>query len=259
MSALRIEGRRSEAGLTLIEVLVSIIIMGIISTMLIAGWINLQRASANAVSTNNARATVRDAMDRISSELRGAQPTSLPTPIPTLSATATPTPAPPITVAQPMDVQFYSAYNSALASADGSGVSLAALRLTRIWLDTATVPPAPWNPEGRTLYLQRDTNSSNTIDAGDRVDVLARNVVNNVIPDPTTDGPSHTSSTPVFRYAYRATAGGPVLWTDNETSSLDLSEILAVRVRLIIDKSLSRGPNFVDITTTLRLRNASSE
>ena len=64
-------------------------------------------------------------MDRISSELRGAQPTSLPRPLPTLSATATPTPAPPITVAQPMDVQFYSAYNSALASGDGSGVSLA--------------------------------------------------------------------------------------------------------------------------------------
>ena len=165
---LRRERRDREAGLTLIEILVSMIILSIVTTMLVAGWVNLQRASANAVSTNNARATVRDAMARVSSELRGAQPTSLPTPIPTLSATATPTPAPPITVAQPMDVQFYSAYNSALASSDGSGVSLTALRLTRIWLDTTTVPPAPWNPEGRTLYLQRDTNSSNTIDAGDR-------------------------------------------------------------------------------------------
>ena len=83
--------------------------------------------------------------------------------------------------------------------------------------------------------------------------------MNNVIPDPTTDGPSKTSSTPVFRYAYRATAGGPILWTDNETSSLAMASILAIRVRLIIDKSLARGPNYVDITTTLRLRNASSE
>jgi type II secretory pathway pseudopilin PulG len=259
MLTLRRERRGREAGLTLIEILISMIVLGIITTMLIAGWINLQRASANAVSTNNARATVRDAMARVSSELRGAQPTSLPTPIPTLSATATPTPSPPITVAKPMDVQFYSAYNSANASSDGSGISLTALRLTRIWLDTTTIPPAPWNPHDGTLYLQHDTNSSNTIDAGDQKILLAGNVVNNAIPAPTTDGPSKTSSTPVFRYAYRATAGGPILWTDNETSSLSLASILAVRVRLIIDKNLAHNPTYVDLTTTLRLRNASSE
>ena len=44
--------RRGEAGLSLIEVLVSMIILGIVSTMLIAGWINLQRASANAVASS---------------------------------------------------------------------------------------------------------------------------------------------------------------------------------------------------------------
>ena len=259
MLTLRKARRSSEAGLTLIEVLISMIILGIVTTMLIAGWINLQRASANAVSTNNARASARDAMDRISSELRGAQPTTLPTPIPTLSATATPSPSPPLTVAQPMEVQFYSAYNSANASSDGSGVSLTALRLTRIWLDTTTVPSPPWNPQGRTLYLQHDTDFSNTLDAGDQQILLARNVVNSVVPDPTTDGPSRTSSTPVFRYAYRATAGGPILWTDNETSGLPPASILAVRVRLIIDKNLARTPTYVDLTTTLRLRNASSE
>ena len=63
----------------------------------------------------------------------------------------------------------------------------------------------------------------------------------------------------MFRYAYRATAGGPILWTDNETSSLAMGPILAIRVRLIIDKNLAHTPNYVDITTTLRLRNASSE
>jgi hypothetical protein len=96
-------------------------------------------------------------------------------------------------------------------------------------------------------------------DPGDKTIVLARDVVNSIVPDPTTDGPSKSTSTPVFRYAYRATAGGPVLWTDNETSSLSLGSIIAIRVRVIVDSNmLSRAPDPVDLSTTVRLRNASS-
>lgn len=242
--------------MTLIELLISMIILGIVTTMLITGWLNLQRASAAAVITNNARATARDAMSRISSELRGSQPTSLPTATP--SATATPTPQPPVTMASPMAVSFNSSFNSSAANADGSG--LTALRPTRIWLNPA-LQSAPWNTHARTLWLQRDMNGNgfSLTDTGDRNIVLARNVVNALVPDPTTDGPSKTTSTPVFRYAYRATAGGPVLWTDNETSSLVLASIVAIRVRLIIDANMARSPKPVDITTTVRLRNASSD
>lgn len=249
MLTLRRERRTSQAGVTLIELLISMIILSIVTTMLIAGWINLQRASAFAVSANNARATARDAMSRISSELRGAQPTSLPT--------ATPAPAlqPPVTMAAPMEVRFYSSFNSAAANADGSGLS--ALRPTRIWLDTATVPSPPWSAQGRTLYWQRDMNTPSNgsfTDAGDRSIVLARNVVNTLVADAT----NGTSYTPVFRYAYRD-AGDHVLWKDNADSSLVLASVVAVRVRLIIDSNMAHTPNPVDITTTVRLRNASSD
>jgi prepilin-type N-terminal cleavage/methylation domain-containing protein len=246
MPTRRKDGRTRQAGVTLVELLVSMIVLAIVSTMLVAGWINLQRASATAVHTNNSRAMARDAMSRISNELIGAQPTSLPTVAPSA------TPPPPLTMAKPMEARFNSSYNSSSANADGSG--LTALRPTRIWLDTATVPSPPWSDQGRTLYWQRDMNGNGSFtDAGDRSIVLAHNVVNTRVADAT----NGTSYTPVFRYAYRS-AGGDIQWTDNDSSTLDIASVVGLRVRLVIDSNLAHTPDYVDLTTTVRLRNASS-
>jgi len=241
-------GRGGQAGVTLIELLVSMLILGIVTTMLVAGWISLQGAFGTVVQTNDARATVRDAMSRISSELRGSQPTALPDPF----ITPPPSLEPPVIAAAPMSVTFYSAYNSSAANADGSGVT--AVRPTRIRLDTAA-QTAPWNPACRSLYLERDMNSNGIFtDSGDRSIELAKNVANWNVADAT----NGTLYTPVFRYAYRDT-DGDVLWTDNAASSLDLASIIAIRARLIIDTKMAGTPRYVDTTTTVRLRNASSD
>jgi prepilin-type N-terminal cleavage/methylation domain-containing protein len=242
--------RRHQAGITLIEVLVAMIIMSVVSAMLITVWINLQRSSAFAVSSNNARADARDAIARATNELRGAQPQVL----------STATPQPPITSAGRYEVQFYSSFNSASTRSDYTG--FAALQPTRIWLDTATVPPAPWSSNGRTLYLQRDLNHNGSFtDTSDWSRVLAHNVVNMNVSDSTNTSTAHpagTSYTPVFRYAYRTTSGGTTLWTDNQdTVMASLSYIVAIRVRLIVDAT-SHSPNPADVSTTVRLRNAST-
>lgn len=247
MLASRIHRRRDQAGITLIEILVSIIILAIISTMLIAGWVNLQRASATSLRTNQARASLRDAMSRISKELRGAQPTALPT------ATPSPTLLPLVELAEPMEVRFYSAFNASGANADGSGMS--ALRSTRLWLDVdeEIAQPAAWNQACSTLYMQRDVDGNGSFgDSGDTTTILARNVANDIIADAT----HGTSYTPVFRYGYRESEDDPVEWTDNEDGSLNLSTVVAVAVRLIIDKKMGGTPSYVDLTTTIRLRNA---
>jgi prepilin-type N-terminal cleavage/methylation domain-containing protein len=251
VSFLREQGSKNQPGITLIELLVSIVILAIVSSILITIWTNLNRASATVVISSDSRATARDAMNRIASELRAAQPTSLPTATP--SATATPAPQSPFTTAAPNEIRFYSSFNSELANADGSGLAL--LRPTRIWLDTATVPSAPWSAQGRTLYWQRDMNSNGSFtDSVDKSVVLARNVFNTSVSD-TTNGTTYTA---VFRYAYRD-AGGNILWTDNSDSSLSLASIVAVRVRLIVDTNSNRAPTFVDTSTTVRPRNASSQ
>jgi hypothetical protein len=217
------------------------------TVMLVTSWINLQRASAFTLSTNDARATARDAMSRISSELRAAQPTTLPSP----SVTSTPTLEPPLTSAAPSEVHLHSAYNASGANADGSGTG--ALRATRIWLDPAT-QPEPWNQQARTLFLQRDMNDNGSFtDPGDTSMILARNVAN----DNVADALNGTAYTPVFRYAFRDTDGA-IHWTDNADSSLDPSAIVAISVRLVIDRKMGGDPGYIDLTTTIRLRNASS-
>lgn len=59
-----------EAGLTLIEVLISMIILGIITTMLVVVWVNLQRGAVFAMQASNATSTARDAIARVGTELR---------------------------------------------------------------------------------------------------------------------------------------------------------------------------------------------
>ncbi|MEI6726742.1 MAG: type II secretion system protein [Actinomycetes bacterium] len=234
--------RRSQVGVSLVELLVAMIILGIVSAMLVTVWISLSNSYAFATKTMTSRATTRDALDRISSELRDAQPLTMPV------GTASPTAA-LFTVANRREVAFYSAYNVAGTVDNGSG--LGTLRLTRIYLDnpTGTIPPVQ-----RTLYWQRrtDASTSGPWDSSVRTMTLATNVVNLGIPQPTPT-PS-TSYTSMFTYAIRV--GGALTWTDAPGSG-DLANIVAVRVRLIVDANLVHTPKYIDLSTTLRPRNAS--
>ena len=67
------EARARQAGLSMIELVVTLVILSVIGTMLVGGWISLQRSFAFAQAKNTARATARDALARMSSEFRGAR------------------------------------------------------------------------------------------------------------------------------------------------------------------------------------------
>ncbi len=218
----------SQRGISLIELLVSIIILGIVSTLLIMGWTSLQRSYASSVRANNAQAEVRDAVSRMSREIRDAQPASLTTP-----------PSSPFTLAAANEIAFYSAFNNPGQRADGSGTGV--LRLTRFYLDTSG------SAAQKTLYWQRDTNASGGFDSADRKIVLAPNVVN-------TSFPSTGSPTPVFTYGYRDGSGDFTVATSIATA--DLAKIISVEIHLIIDANLARTPTPADLQTTVRPRNA---
>ena len=223
----------AQIGITLIELLVAMIILSVVTTMLVMGWVNMQRATAFTVQNNDARADARDALARMTVELRDAQP-------PTLQ-TATPTPSPTwtvFTVARPMETDFYSAYNvvngGTPAASDGTGT--AALRLTRFYLDAGS------------LMMQRDTDNSGGFTPTDRTWVLARHVVNASVP-------STSTPTPLFLYGYRD-SDGDYLTTGNSDGSLGLSTIISVQIRVITDVSMRHTPTYIDLVTTVRPRNA---
>jgi prepilin-type N-terminal cleavage/methylation domain-containing protein len=222
------EKRVGQRGISLIELLVSMIILGVVTTLLIMGWTSLQRSYANSVGTNNAQAEVRDAVSRMSREIRDAQPASLTTP-----------PSSPFTLATANEIAFYSAFNNPGQRADGSGTGV--LRLTRFYLDTSG------GAAQKTLYWQRDTNASGGFDSADRKIVLARNVVN-------TGVPSTGSPTPIFTYGYRNGSGDSTTATSIATA--DLAKIISVQIHLIVDANLARTPMPADLQITVRPRNA---
>lgn len=65
--------RRRQAGVTLVELLVVIVIMGIVSTMILGTWFALTKAYAGATQSAKQRDLAGLAMERLVRELRDAQ------------------------------------------------------------------------------------------------------------------------------------------------------------------------------------------
>jgi len=225
--------RESQAGLSMAEILVATVIVTVIGTMLVGSWISLQRSFAFAQAKNTARATARDALARVSSELRAAQPPDDSSITPFYLALAAPY------VCGTTSCVFYSAYNNS-AAADGTG--RAQLRLTAIWLDTSGTKAQ------KTLYWTRDTNKSfllgDTVGGiADTTRILAENVVNTAF-----------VNKPVFTYWRPDTTFGWI--SSTSLTSSNVAKLCAVQIELLVDADLSHNPSYIDLTTTVRPRNA---
>lgn len=198
------------------ELLVTMVVMVIVSGMIITIWFGLQSSYAHTVGAADAQSTARDALARVSSEIRDAQPPSLTTP----SAI--------FTVASSTQADFYSSYNQPGTASDGSGVGT--VRLTRLYL-TGSAPY--WN-----LSWERDTNNNGTFDSSDRTMVLATDVVN-------------TATTPLFTYLLQGSST-PV----TSVTGANLANIVSVNVCLIVDSNLNNAQAPVTFQATVFPRNA---
>ena len=225
-----VKKRRSQAGITLVELLVAMIILGILSTMLVGVWIALQRAFAFAQQTETAQATGRGALDRISAEIRDAQPPNSTTTTPFFLTLSSPY------VCDANDCVFYSAYNNANAALQSGSGGTSQLRLTAIWLDTSGSSPE------KNLYWQRDTNNDGQFGPGDTKILLASNVVN------TASG----INKPIFTYVlYNAGTYSNV----NTLTSTNVGTLVAVNIEIVIDCNVNHTPTYEDLVSTVRPRN----
>jgi len=226
-----------QAGFTLIELLVSIIIMAIVGTMLVNTWISLQRAFEYTQADNLAASTGRDALDRASSELRAAQPSTLysTTPSPAFCVTNSSYPC------DNYDCTFYSPYNNPSTNLYSGIAGTAQSVLTEIYIDQTV------SGQQKTLWLWRDTNHDGAMDAGDQKIKLAANVVNT------------TLSTPrkMFQYVLDTTGQGVYTTVDSLTST-NVKAVVAVNMEVVIDANLKNRPTQIDFVSTVRPRNVAA-
>jgi len=224
------------AGLTLVELVVAMSILAVLSTMLVMVWTNLQRSYASTISSTRARETARDAMARMRREIRDMQ---LQPVTPYLPVTLQGEPC--ILKAIPDEIWFTTPYSDLPGSTFAGSILL-----TRYWYDATGADGGT----ARCLYRQRDVNNNGVFDSGDPQILVARNIVNALVPstDPT------SSSTPLFRYTYY-TAGGlrasaPAVPTDG-----DRSRIMLIKVQILVDLNPGKTPNYMDLESTVQPRN----
>ena len=246
-----------QAGVSLIELLVGMAIMGVISTMLLLTWFALSNSYSYSINSANARDDGRQALARLQREIRDAQ-------MPTI-ASGTASDA-ILTRARPYTIALYTSFNEAGnatmtwdSTAQTASSSTPHLVVYRLYSNRQL-----WRFEDRSTPLNRQIDMSNggtfsmggstppefPLDEtlyGEGATLLVANVDN------------WARSTPVFRYnVYGANpiTGAVELRTEDYLYNADRYTAVAVEIRLLVDLNPARAPVHADLRATAQLRNS---
>lgn len=224
-------GAARQAGITLVELLVVMVILGIVTTMILGTWFALQSSFAYTSHSSHARELARDSVTRMTREVRDAQGYGG---------------ANPITRADPFLIVFYSTFNQANNSTTGSPP-----------VQTAFVYVPSASGKSGKIYRVLDKNANGVADElGDPVDPAAVASNGTVVVDNAVNWwePSVTTKTSLFRYTYFADDGA-FKTVDSMTGVASTARILSVHIRVLADLNPSRAPVYMDLQTTAQPRN----
>lgn len=212
--------RKRQGGMTLVELLVAMVIMGVLSTMIIGTWIALTNAYSFTSRSNKQRDYANQAIARMAREIRDAQ--SVPG-----STTAA------FVRAYPNEIRFYSTFNMAGASDPTSTP-----RLTRFILkETSTTTHVG--------AIYREFPGPDTIfDNGNDV---SRLLVGDVVNLRTADD--------LFTYHAVDPATGIMYPSVGMTTLVPPARVQTVGILLQVDLNPGKSPNYMDIATTVQPRN----
>ena len=237
--------RRGLAGMTLTELLISIVIMSIVSTMVLMGWFALSKSYSFSVNSNVARDSGRQAMSRMEREIRDMESSGS-------GAVA-------LKSARCYWIAFYTTFNNEGNSQPGAQPHLVVYRLYsngQIWrfedepkngvydgvLDN--VDPSPvldaGNDRDVTQYdLDEQTNGEGRI-------LLTKNISN------VNAKPGQPKA--LFTYTFYDSAG--LLRTEDIlTGDINRQGVQTVQIHLLVDLNPSKSPVYADLLAAAQLRN----
>lgn len=211
---------RRQRGVTLVELLVGMTIMGIISTMIIGSWFVLQSSASSASQQNIQRDNARQALSRVATEVRDAQSRLGYAPIQTAAANV---------------VSINTTFNN--AGNDDQSLLPHLVRFRYV-------------PETKVVYRAEDTDGDGLLIDENEV-VLLGNVVNADVKD--ADG--LPAPVPVFTYSYYTESGDLQTVENPALYGISTLRIITVQIRLLVDVRPNKSPTFMDLTTSVQPRN----
>lgn len=214
--------RKSQSGVTLVELLVVMTIMTIVSGMIISVWFGLNNASAFTASSLEQQDFARDAISRMAAEIRDAQVPSNTTDTAFKGSSAN-------------EIDFYTTYNTS-AAAD------------------PTTTPTLWRFilwTNGSIYRE-PAQSDGTFPLDPSADPKASLLVSNVV--------NSAHGRDLFTYsAYNADPTshdfGKLYYSSGTTKTIAPSDIVTVQITALVDLNPGHSPEYVTVQTTVQPRN----
>lgn len=234
-----------QRGITLVELLVGMMIMGILSTLLLLTWFSLNNSYSYSVNSYKARDNARLAVSRMEREIRDAQQ-------PAQNTSA-------VVRANPSWIEFYTTFNESENSDPLLAPHLVVYRLYgdgRLWrfedghnatagiqgINTAI----GFDPADPAAFSPADAGSEQV--NGEGAMLILQNMVN---------ATAKSTAVPLFRYTSVNNAGA-IDFASSVTSSTDLLNILGVQIHVMVDLNPGKAPVYVDFSTLAQMRNQRS-
>jgi type II secretory pathway pseudopilin PulG len=217
-------GTQRRAGITLVELLVTMTIMSLVVAMLIVIWIALGDSFTNTAQGSNARDYARLAASRMGRELRDAE---------AQLTTGRYTGLPAVLWASANKIIFVTTFNDS-----GNDLPNAKPLAIMYYLESGT------------LYMKRDTNDDGQWDAAKPTSLVPYMVNGSV---------GSGGGTPVFSYTCVADDGSyTAVRPSGDLTSLPEAQrdrIISVTFTLLVDENPKRPPTHTTVVSTAQLRN----
>ena len=213
---------RGQDGLTLTELLVTMIIMGVVTAMLVGIFVMVENSYGFSTASFDARATAQDAMAQMTRELRDMATQTAGQPL---------YGKPIITKARSNEIDFTTPY----LNPGMTGVPQ--ILLTRYWYSPAT----------QCIYEQRDTDDNGIFDSGDAQITIASDIVNGL-------EPSSASPTPLFTYTYYD-QNGNLQTASSVSGSVNRAAIQTIQIDILADLNPNHAPTYMNLVSTVQPRN----